>query len=126
MFWRFLTAMLLVALPLATPTPTFAAEIVVDNSDASVQVKGNWTKTQTTSGFYGADYLFRTAGDGKSTVTYPFPSSSPSGKYTVFAQWSAGPNRATNAAYQITSNGGGSSVSVNQKTNGGSWQQLGN
>jgi N-acetylmuramoyl-L-alanine amidase len=116
-------AWLLATLPLASPT--LAAEVVVDNSDASVQVKGNWTKTQTTSGFYGGDYLFRTPGDGNATVTYPFPSSSPAGKYTVFAQWSAGPNRATNATYQITSNGANSTVSVNQKSNGGNWQQLG-
>jgi N-acetylmuramoyl-L-alanine amidase len=116
-------AWLLATLPVATPT--FAAEVVVDNSDSSVQVKGKWTQTQSTAGFYGADYLFRTPGDGTATVTYPFPSASPAGKYAVFAQWSAGPNRASNATYQVNSNGGGSSVSVNQKVNGGSWQQLG-
>jgi N-acetylmuramoyl-L-alanine amidase len=116
-------AWLLATLPLATPT--FAAEVVVDNSDASVQVKGKWTQTQSTAGFYGADYLFRTPGDGTSTVTYPFPQASPAGKYTVFAQWSAGPNRASNATYQVNSNGGANSVSVNQKVNGGGWQQLG-
>jgi N-acetylmuramoyl-L-alanine amidase len=129
MSWRSLTAWavalawLLATLPLATPG--FAAEVVVDNSDASVQVKGKWTQTQSTAGFYGADYLFRTPGDGTSTVTYPFPSASPAGKYTVFAQWSAGPNRASNATYQVNSNAGSNSVSVNQKVNGGSWQQLG-
>ena len=123
MRWFLVVALLMGALPLATPT--LAAEVVVDNSDASVQVKGNWTRTQTTSGFYGADYLFRTAGDGSATVSYPFPSTSPAGKYTLFAQWSAGPNRATNATYQITSNAGASPVTVNQKTNGGNWQQLG-
>jgi N-acetylmuramoyl-L-alanine amidase len=115
--------LLLASLPLATQT--LAAELVVDNSDASVQVKGNWTKTQTTSGFYGADYLFRTAGDGSATVTYPFPSGSPAGKYIVYAQWSAGPNRASNATYVVTSNAGASPVGVNQKVNGGGWQQLG-
>jgi N-acetylmuramoyl-L-alanine amidase len=113
----------LASLPLATAT--FAAEVVIDNSDASVHVKGTWTRTQTTPGFYGADYLFRNAGDGSSSVTYPFPASSPAGKYTVFAQWSSGPNRASNATYQINSNSGTTPVAVNQKANGGSFQQLG-
>src|SRR5579859_7738375 len=125
MFRRFLIALLLLAAALPLTTPSFAAEVVVDNSDPSVQVKGTWTKTQTTPGFYGADYLFRNAGDGSSSVTYPFPSNSPAGKYTVYAQWSSGPNRASNATYQITSNGGTTAVSVNQKSNGGSFQPLG-
>ena len=125
MFRRSLLALflLLAALPLAQTAA--AAETVVDNSDASVQVKGAWSKSQTTSGFYGADYLFRTAGDGSATVTWPFPSASPAGKYIVYAQWSAGPNRASNATYVVNSNGGSTPVSVNQKSNGGGWQQLG-
>jgi N-acetylmuramoyl-L-alanine amidase len=118
-----LAAVLLAAgLPLATPA--LADELVVDNSDGTVQVKGKWTATTTTGGFLGADYLFRTPGDGSSTVTWPFPSGS-AGRFEVFARWSAGPNRATNATYLVTSNAGVASVSVNQKNNGGSWQSLG-
>jgi len=129
MFWRCFKAyvvacvILLAALPVAIPS--LAAELVVDNSDGSVQVKGSWTSTRTTAGFYGADYLFRTPGDGSSSVTWPFPASAAAGRYVVFAQWSGGPNRASNATYQVNSAGGASSVSVNQKTNGGAWQQLG-
>jgi N-acetylmuramoyl-L-alanine amidase len=114
---------LLAVLPAATPS--FAAELIVDNSDGSVQVKGAWTSTATTAGFYGANYLFRTPGDGSSSVTWPFPSGAAAGRYAVYAQWSAGPNRASNATYQVSSAAGPSSVSVNQKTNGGGWQQLG-
>src|SRR5207244_1222860 len=58
------------------------------------------------------------------SVSWPFPSG-PAGRYEVFARWSAGPNRATNASYQVNSNAGGSSVPVNQKINGASWQSLG-
>src|SRR5207245_9581072 len=47
------------------------------------------------------------------------------GRYEVFARWSAGPNRASNATYQVNSNAGTGNVSVNQKVNGGSWQSLG-
>ena len=115
-------ALLLSTLPLATPIQ--AAELVVDSSDGTVLVKGKWTTTSTTSGFLGADYLFRTpvtalpASPGPSRPARPVASKS-------FARWSAGPNRATNANYQINSNAGGSSIAVNQKNNGGSWQSLG-
>ena len=115
-------AVLLGMLPLATPA--LAAEMIVDNSDGVVTVKGKWTSTSTTDGFFGPDYLFRTPGDGNSSVTWPFPDGA-AGRYEVFARWSAGPNRATNATYQINSNGSTASVSVNQKTNGGAWQSLG-
>src|SRR5579859_961140 len=102
MFWRSLLsdtrrasvafALLLSTLPLATPS--LAAELVVDNSDAAVSVKGKWTTSNTTAGFLGADYLYRTPGDGSSSVSWPFPAG-PAGRYEVFARWSAGPNRAT-------------------------------
>jgi hypothetical protein len=126
MFWRSLRALvglvlLCGGLPLAAPVQ--AAEAIVDNSDGSVQLKGKWTATNTTGGFLGQDYLYRTPGDGSSSVTWPFPGSA--GHYDVFARWSAGPNRATNATYQITSNSGSSNVSVNQRINGGAWQLLG-
>jgi N-acetylmuramoyl-L-alanine amidase len=110
------------ALPAAGPA--LADELIVDNSDGPVQVRGKWSATNTTSGFQGADYLFRVPGEGQSGVTWPFPASV-AGRYEVFARWSAGPNRATNATYQINSNAGTASVSVNQKANGGSWQSLG-
>jgi N-acetylmuramoyl-L-alanine amidase len=115
-------ALLLTSLPLSGTA--FASEQVVDNSDGTVSVKGKWTSTTTTGGFYGPDYVFRTPGDGSSSVTWPFPGSA-AGRYEVFARWSAGPNRATNATYRVISNNGPADVSVNQKNNGASWQSLG-
>jgi len=114
--------LLLAGLPLAAPAS--AAELIVDNPDGAVQIKGKWASTTTTGGFQGADYLFRTAGDGSQTVFWPFPGTN-AGKYEVFARWSAGPNRATNATYEIAHNGGSQPVPVNQRNNGGSWQPLG-
>jgi N-acetylmuramoyl-L-alanine amidase len=126
-----LSRFIAIASALALLTPAFAradaagAELIVDNGDAAVQKKGGWASTTTTGGFYGADYLFRVAGDGSSSVTWPFPADAPAGRYQVFARWSSGPNRASNATYQVTSNGGATGVSQNQKANGGSWQPLG-
>ena len=113
---------LLTGLPLAAPTS--AAELIVDNPDGAVQIKGKWSATTTTGGFLGSDYLFRTAGDGSQTVFWPFPGTN-AGKYEVFARWSAGPNRATNATYAISHNSGSQPVPVNQRNNGGTWQSLG-
>src|SRR5437870_5557678 len=110
--------MVLASLPLAGTAS--AAELIVDNADGAVGVKGKWTTSTTTGGLYGPDYLFRTAGDGSSSVTWPFPNGA-AGRYEVFARWSAGPNRASNATYQVNSNAGTGNVSVNQKVNGGSW-----
>src|SRR5919204_554077 len=117
-------AVLLVGL-FAAAAPTWADELIVDNTDPSVQSKGTWTTTTTTQGFYGSNYLFHTAGDGSSNVVWPFPSKAGAGKYEVFARWSSGPNRATDATYQIANNGGTSPVTVNQQANGGNWQSLG-
>jgi hypothetical protein len=124
MLWRIGITALFAALATLTALPAAAAEQIVDNSDGAVQVKGTWTATSTTSGFQGSNYLFHTAGDGLSTVTWPFPGGG-AGKYEVFARWSSGPNRASNATYQITSNSGTNNVSQNQKANGGTWQSLG-
>ncbi|HEV7664423.1 MAG TPA: N-acetylmuramoyl-L-alanine amidase [Chloroflexota bacterium] len=115
-------ALLVCALPLASTT--LAAELIVDNSDAAVQIKGKWAATNTTTGFLGNDYLFRTPGDGSATVGWPFPNGA-AGRYQVFVRWTAGPNRATNANYQINSNAGAANVVFNQKNNGGGWQSLG-
>jgi N-acetylmuramoyl-L-alanine amidase len=102
-----------------------AQELIVDNSDATVTHTGNWATSTTTSGFYGADYLFRVAGTGVYSVTWPFPSTGTAGRYQVFARWTSGPNRASNASFQITSSGGSTTVTENQQRNGGSWQLLG-
>jgi len=122
---RLSLAVALLLATLAWAPPALAAELIVDNSDGVVQVRGKWATTKETPGFYGADYLFRVAGNGSASVTWPFPGGVSTGRYEVFAQWSAGPNRATNATYQVISNSGTSSVSVNQKSNGGGWQSLG-
>jgi N-acetylmuramoyl-L-alanine amidase len=114
--------LLLTALPFAQPAA--AAELIVDNPDGAVQIKGKWTATNTTPGFQASDYLFRVAGDGSSSVFWPFPGTE-AGRYEVFARWSGGPNRATNAPYEVVHNGGTQPVPKNQKDNGGSWQSLG-
>ncbi|HEY0582239.1 MAG TPA: hypothetical protein VGE94_08645, partial [Chloroflexota bacterium] len=105
--------------------PALADDLVVDDATASVQVKGTWATSTTTPGFVGTGYHYRVAGDGSSTVRWPWPSSSPAGSYEVFARWTSGPNRASNATYLIAHTAGAARVSVDQRSNGGAWQSLG-
>ncbi len=102
-----------------------ADEIVLDNASPGVQVSGPWVSTALTPGFDGADYLFRPGSGGDATVFWPFPSSSGGGRYEVYARWTSGPNRATNALYWIASEDGTVAVTRNQQSNGGAWQLLG-
>src|SRR5687768_687089 len=106
---RFLAPWVAVAVLVATPGAAGAEELIVDNTAAQVQIKGRWDATKTTGGFVGDDYLFRVAGEGAHTVTWPFPAGA-AGRYEVFARWSGGPNRATNATYQVFSNAGTANV----------------
>jgi len=118
-FVLFIPWLLLAAAPVA------AAELVVDNADASVRRTGDWAVSSATPGFIGGDYLFHVAGSGASSVFWPFPEASPGGRYDVFARWTSGPNRASNAAYAISFAGGSTSLSVDQRQGGGTWQPLG-
>jgi hypothetical protein len=47
------------------------------------------------------------------------------GRYQVYARWTAHPNRATNATYQVHHDAGTTPVTVNQQTHGAQWHLLG-
>jgi len=46
-------------------------------------------------------------------------------QYHIYARWTAGANRATNANYIVSHDGGDTPTSMNQQANGGSWNLLG-
>src|SRR5215216_94876 len=115
-------ALLLAAVPAA---PLLAEEIVVDDAAPGVQFTGTWQVTTTSSGFLGDGYRFRVAGDGSSRVRWPFRASSGDGTYEVFARWTSGVNRASNATYVLTHASGTASVVVDQRLGGGAWRSLG-
>jgi polysaccharide biosynthesis protein PslG len=98
-------------------------EIVLDDDAPSVQIHGTWAATAATSGYIGSGYHYRVAGDGTSTFTWPF--SGPAGHYEVFARWTSGANRASNASYTVTSASGAATVTVDQRNGGGAWSSLG-
>ncbi|HLZ30193.1 MAG TPA: hypothetical protein VKV73_22955, partial [Chloroflexota bacterium] len=47
------------------------------------------------------------------------------GTFEVFARWTSGPNRASNATYVVTYSDGSKATSVDQRSGGGAWQSLG-
>jgi hypothetical protein len=108
-----LSGVLLVAAP--------PAEIIVDNPAATFV--GSWGTGTATPGYYGANYAYHAAGTGANTATWSFTIPS-AGTYEVFAYWSAGGNRASNAKYTVNYQGGATVVTKNQQVNGGSWQSL--
>lgn len=103
--------------------PVQAAELVVSNTDLSVQVSGPWQLA--TADDSGKEYLYRPAGAGGATVFWPFPASLGSGQFQVFANWVSGPDRTTNATYFVASNDGTQTVTEDQQQNGDAWQLLG-
>ncbi len=120
-----LISMILFAGMLATGGVAQADELVVDNADATVQVTGRWQANSVSPGFYGGDYLFHLRGDGASTVTWTFPATGVPGRYAVFARWSSGPNRTSEATYIVISDTDKARVRVSQRTGGGQWYGLG-
>lgn len=103
--------------------PVHAAELVVSNSDLSVQVSGPWR--QATADDSGKDYLYRPPGAGGATVFWPFPTSLGAGQYEVFANWVSGPDRTSNATYFVASTDGTQTVNENQQQNGDGWESFG-
>src|SRR5438067_1075745 len=122
---RLLARVLSVLLLLAPTARTAAADsdIILDDDAPSVQLTGTWATSTTTSGYFGSGYHYRVAGDGSSTVTWRF--NAPAAQYDVFARWTGGPNRASNATYVITHAAGTAPVTVDQRANSGGWQSLG-
>lgn len=54
------------------------------------------------------------------------PQVSQTGWYDVYVRWTAASNRATNAPYTVQHADGQSTLTVNQRLNGGQWRLLGN
>jgi len=94
--------------------------LVVDNP-SGIPV-GDWPNSTSVAGAQGGSYQTHTAGTGQSSFTWPLAGS---GQYRVYTRWTAYGNRATNAQYQVRHAAGTSTVTVDQRQNGGQWMLLG-
>jgi len=102
--------------------PPAPSDIIVD--DVNANFVGTWTSSSTISGYYGSGYRYHAAGTGANTATWSFNIPT-AGSWQVYARWTSGSDRATNAKYTIYHASGSTLVQVNQEINGGSWQYLG-
>jgi PKD repeat protein len=99
-------------------------ELVIDNSGPGFSTIGTWSASKTYPGYYGSNYQSNTAGLGNDKATWSFDIPK-KGTYKVYAWWSAYSTRASNAPYTINNALGSSTVQVNQRVNGGQWNELG-
>ena len=103
---------------------TTAGEIILDNTQATFT--GSWTTNNISTDKYGADYAFATAVAGAPTATATFrPNIITPGKYDVYVWYPQGANRANNAPYTLSYNGGDTTSFVNQQAQGGGWVLIG-
>jgi len=88
-------------------------------------VSGGWgSSMESAAGCYGN--IIQYARGDKEFAEARWTSGIPAiGRYEVFALWTQGSNRATAAPYKIHHVGGTKTVRVNQRKNGGKWNNLG-
>ncbi|HEX5221628.1 MAG TPA: fibronectin type III domain-containing protein, partial [Verrucomicrobiae bacterium] len=100
---------------------TTAGETVIDNPNATFT--GEWTDATSSTDKYSTNYRFAASVGGAPTATATWrPPITTPGKYDVYVWYPQGANRASNAPFLISFNGGATNVLVNQQTGGGAWR----
>lgn len=101
-----------------------AADIIVDNKSSLVTYTGDWPNSTLVPGYYSSNYQYNLAGTGLDKATWTVTLSSP-GNYRVWAWWSSPySTRPSNAPFRIVHFGGETTVRVDQRVNGGKWNEL--
>jgi PKD repeat protein len=96
------------------------SDVIIDNGAADTSSTGTWINSSAVLP-YGANSLYaKTAGAAYSWSFTP----SITGDYEVYMWWTAATTRVTSVPITIQYNGGTSSVTVNQRLNGGQWNLL--
>ncbi len=109
-----------------SPVPSSGFSVIVDDDDEGAVFAGSWTRATDTEADqrYGFSFRYAPSGNGSSTAEFR-PNLPESGKYRVYALWTAHANRATDTPFTIRHAGGDTLVRVNQEENGGVWNELG-
>ncbi|MGB5409669.1 MAG: hypothetical protein WBN43_23155, partial [Thiogranum sp.] len=94
---------------------------ILDNGKPGSSATGTW-KVSGGVNPYGSNSLYA----NQSGASYTFSVNLPTpGEYKVFAWWTGYSNRRNSVPFDIGHLGGTSTVTVNQRQNGGQWNQLG-
>jgi len=102
---------------------TWESQVIVDNSDAGFSASANWSTGTSASDKYGANYRWRPTAATSDQAVWSFNLVG-QGSFAVYAWWTAGTNRASQAPYVVYYSGGNTTVKVNQQSNGGKWNLL--
>ena len=98
------------------------------NSNGTFATTGTWYTASTVAnavcGCYGEFYTYTGQGTGTKTATFT-PGLDAAGSYKVYAWWNEDPKNASNTPYIINHASGSTTVRVNQKASGFSWNYLG-
>jgi glucose/arabinose dehydrogenase/PKD repeat protein len=107
-----------VVLDVQAPAPE---EIILDNGQPGTTAVGGWSVSGGESP-YGSNALYSKATGAHYTFR---PAVARPGTYDVYAWWTVIASRTTAAPYTITHAGGTSTVTANQRLDGGRWNLLG-
>ncbi len=100
-------------------------DLVYDNTSSNFSVSGTWATGTSAPDKYGADYRWASTNPSSTAVASWFLNIPTQGTYEVYAWWSQGSNRTTQARYEIVHANGTTTVIQNQQLNGGRWVYLG-
>ncbi len=98
-----------------------AVEIILDNNSAGTVATGTWTPSAGANS-YGTQSLY--SRDVDATYSYTVKITEP-GTYDVNLWWTEYFSRSTNVAVDIKHRDGTARVHINQKQNGGEWNNIG-
>lgn len=99
-------------------------KLLVDNTDPSCTMVGDWGVSTTKSNFFGENYRHKFPGQGYSKFTWNFWVEE-EGNYDLFAWWPIGGGTASDAKYNLKHADGETTVQADQRYNGGGWNKLG-
>jgi PKD repeat protein len=93
--------------------------------DPSFETEGNWEERYQETGFFKENYMRTTpSGNGSDVARFMFRIPE-AGWYKVFAWWPAFNNNTNEAPYTVNHASGNSIITMNQRINGGQWNELG-
>jgi hypothetical protein len=110
-------------IPNPGPPSSVTPDIIIDNGSSGFTASSNWFTSTQVSGYYGANYQARATASASDAAAWN--ANLTAGDHEVFARWTSGSSRASNAAYIVTHTGGSTTVNVDQTQNNGQWVSLG-
>ena len=94
--------------------------LVIDNGEPGTSFTGSWSTSGAPNPYSGNSLFAKNGATYTYTVSVPGP-----GLYTVRQWWTAASGRSTSVPVEITHSTGTTTITVDQRANGGQWNLLG-